>query len=370
MRINEAKSLLAEIVRFNLTEYENGKNTSAYLLPMFIGDPGVGKTAIPVQVAEEAEIPYFQTIVAQFDPGELAGLPFIGETLIPTGKVFKDKDGIEQEEVRSESRMIRLRPSYLPDINNPTQRIGVYNLDEMPQAMLAGQNVMSQLVNEWRIGEHLLSRGITICATGNKPENKAGTTTMPTHLRDRLMFIEVEPHIDDTLPFFAKRNVNPRIRSYLRQHSQKLHKFTVGANANPTPRSWEKSSAILSLDLAKTVRTEALAGQLGSGEATEFETWLRVEDRMPDPDKVISDPAHAPVFGNADADILYLLLASLADKATAQNVGAILTYIDRLPNKEFVGYFAQDAFGRDESLLQVKEVTKWKMTSGAKLALF
>lgn len=369
MRISEAKTLLNEIVAFNLTEMEHGKSHNAYVVPMFRGDPGVGKTAIPNQVAEEADIPYFQTIVAQFDPGELAGLPFLGETLIPTGKEI-EVDGKKQAELRSETRAIRLRPSYLPDINNPTQRIGVYNLDELPQAMLAGQNVMSQLVNEWRIGEHLLSRGITICCTGNKPENKAGTTTMPTHLRDRLMFIDIEPHIDDSLAHFTKIGVNPRIRSYLRQNPQKLHKFTTGADSNPTPRSWVKMSSILGMTLPPVVRQGAFQGTVGSGEATEFETWLRVEDRMPDPDQVIADPTGAKVFGNQDADILYLLLASLADKATEKNVEAILTYIDRLPNKEFVGYFTQDAFGRDEKLLQVKAVTKWKMTSGAKLALF
>lgn len=363
MRISEAKKLLSEVVIYNLEQFQAGKSNSNFIVPMFIGDPGVGKTAIPKQVAAEAEVPYFQTIVAQFDPGELAGLPFMGEVPVE----FDEKTNAP---TRHETRMVRLRPSYLPDINNAGEMIGVYNLDELPQAMLAGQNVMSQLVNEWRIGEHQLSRGITICCTGNKPENKAGTTSMPMHLRDRLMFIGVEPHIEDTLSHFTKIGVDFRIRSYLRKYEQKLHKFTVGANANNTPRSWEKASAILSLDLPASIRAEALAGTIGDGEATEFETYLRVEDRMPDPDHIIAHPDTAPVFGNQDADILYMLLASLADKAKADNIGKILTYIDRLPNKEFTGYFAQDAFGRDQSLLAIKEVTKWKMTSGAKLALF
>lgn len=367
MRINDAKKLLTEIVLDNLVMFEKGIPPSQFTVPFFTGDPGVGKTAIPKQVAAEQEIPYFQTIVAQFDPGELAGLPFMGE--VPIKRV--GEDGKLHDAM--ETRMIRLRPSYLPDINDANQHIGIYNLDELPQAMLAGQNVMSQLTNEWRIGEHRISPGITICCTGNNPGNKAGTTAMPMHLRDRLMFINIEAHIDDFLSYAAQTNpatgearIDKKIRAFLRQYSQHLHKFELGANAYRSPRSWEKVSNILRWNIPQESRSEAILGQVGSV-AIEFEQWLRVEGRMPDPDKIIADPENAPVFDNKDADILYLLLASLSDKAKKSNIGAILKYLDRLPNKEFVAYFAQDAMARDPSLSDTKEYTNWAMTQGVKL---
>lgn len=369
MRISEAKKLLTEIVVDNMTMFERGVAPSQYTVPFFVGDPGVGKTAIPKQVAKELDLPYFQTIVAQFDPGELAGLPFMGDVKM----MRHDADGNEYE--AHETRMIRLRPAYLPDIQDPAQWMGVYNLDELPQAMLAGQNVMSQLTNEWRIGEHRLSNGISICCTGNKPENKAGTTSMPMHLRDRLMYITIDVDADDWLVYASQDNgdggalVNPRIRSYIRQFPQHLHKFELGANAMRTPRSWEKASNVLRWKVDTATRAQALGGTVGEGAATEFEAWLRVEDRMPDPDAIIRDPDTAPLFGNKDADVLYLLVASLADKAKKDNIGRILRYMDRLPNKEFIGFFAKDAFTRDSSLLNIKEVTDWKMTKGAKLLL-
>lgn len=369
MKISDAKKLLTEIVVDNLIMFERGVAPSQYTVPFLSGDPGVGKTAVPKQVAKELGLPYFQTIVAQFDPGELAGLPFMGQVPIKR----HNAEGKEEETV--ETRMIRLRPAYLPDINDVSQHMGIYNLDELPQAMLAGQNVMSQLTNEWRIGEHRISNGISICCTGNKPENKAGTTSMPMHLRDRLMFIPIDVDADDWLLYASADNgygesvVNPLIRSFIRKFPQHLHKFELGANAMRTPRSWEKASNILRWKIDNAIRAQALAGTIGEGAATEFEAWLRVEDRMPDPDAIIKDPDSAPVFGNKDADVLYLLCASLADKAKKENIGRILRYMDRLPNKEFIGYFAKDAFNRDKSLLDVKEVTDWKMTTGAKLLL-
>lgn len=366
MKISDAKAFLASVVAYNLTQFENGGDHNTFVVPMFIGDPGLGKTAIPKQVAKEAECPYFQTIVAQYDAGELAGMPFIGEKVTEHTR----SDGTKYEMV--EKQMIRLRPDYLPDIHDPDQLVGVYNLDEMPQAFLANQNICSQLVNEWRVGKHHISSGITICATGNKPENKAGTTAMPAHLKDRLLFIEVESNIEDSLDYFNKVGVDYRIRAFLKNNPGYLHKFTPGANSSPTPRSWEKTSVVINLGNKPHIRTAAIVGQIGTEAGTFFENWIRVEDRMPNLQDVIDHPEDvnkAPVFGERDPDVAYILLAALADAANDKNIANILKYIKRLPNQEFATFWAQDTFRRDPLLLNNRDVTRWKMTDGVKIMI-
>lgn len=354
MKISEAKILLASVMRYNIEQYEKGECHNTYVVPFFEGDPGVGKTAIPNQVAAEYEVDYFQTIVAQYDAGEMAGLPYKGEVV-----VGQDDKGNPIKE----DRMIRLRPDYLP-----TAQFGIYNLDELPQAFLANQNICSQIVNEWRVGEHSISPGITICCTGNKPENKAGTTSMPSHLKDRLMFIPVDADLDDFLLYAAQRGIDPRIRAYLRQNPVNFApKFDPGVKAQATPRSWEKASAVLSMRMPKHIRTQALGGTIGEGQAVNFEAYLRVEDKMPKLEDILKDPDGAPVFTNKQADILYMLLANLADIAKDENIEPILKYIKRLPNQEFAAYWASDAFAKSPKLLQNKHVTKWKMTDAAKL---
>lgn len=367
MRLSEAKGVLAEVVAYNLEEFDRGGKHDNFVVPYFVGDPGVGKTSIPKQVAREVakEIPTFayrQAIVAQYDAGEMAGLPFMGEKRI----TWQDADGNHTD---VEHQMIRLRPNYLPDPKDPAEQMGIFNLDELPQAFMANLNIVSQLTNEWRIGDHQLSRGITICCTGNKPENKAGTTSLPMHLKDRLLFLEVEANIDDVLEYFAAIGVDHRIRSYLRQNQGALHEFVVGQNAFPTPRSWEKTSALLSMNFKGAVRTQVLSGQIGAGRAVEFETYLRIEDRLPKIDDIIADPEGVKVFGNRDADILYMLMAGLADAATPKNIGQIIKYINRLPNQEFVAYWASDATQRDPSLLHTRDMTKWKLEKGSKIVI-
>ena len=363
MRISEAKELLTKVVGFNLEEYERMLHKGTYLsspgdfiVPMFLGDPGIGKTAIPKQVAAELGIPYFQTIVAQYDAGEMAGFPMRGERkyeIVKDGKKVGDK---------TVERMVRLRPAYLPDIDDPDEQVGVYNLDELPQAFLANQNICSQLVNEWRIGEHQVSRGITMVGTGNKPENKAGTTTMPSHLKDRLMMIEIEVNHEDWLNYAAARNLDPRIVTFIRQNPKSLHntKDIGKANALPSPRSWDKTAAILSLDLPKHIRLQSITAQVGA-EAQTFEAWLRVEDRMPKIEEVLARPNDTPVFSNKDADVLYLLLSNLAVIANEKNIEAMLKYVTRVPAKEFMFMWWKEAMLRHPELKSNKFINHWKI---------
>lgn len=361
MRISDAKRLLAAIMQQNLEELETnlkkGTPEKAHknaVIPYFIGDPGVGKTAIPNQVAEEHGIPYYQTIVGQYDAAELGGL------------TFPNKDG---------SEAIRLRPDLLPPEyaagTKDEPLIAIYNLDELAQAFLANQNVCSQIVNEYRVGSHRISSGVTICCTGNKPENKAGTVSMPMHLRDRLMFIPIEADIDDWMVYAVERNLDTRVRAFLRNNPALLHKFQVGVDAYPSPRSWEKVSRIINLGFndkeSRHIRSTAINGQIGEGAKTTFEAWLRVEDRMPNLQEVIAKPDSAPVFGNKDADVLYLLLANLADVTKDSNVEAILRYLSRMPNKEFMAYWVKDVLTRDKTIQKSPHFQKWALKEGQRL---
>lgn len=375
MKISNAIELLKKITAYNLEQYEadlkNPKISDNFIVPIFVGDPGIGKTAIPRQAAREMDLWYGQAIIAQFDAGELAGLPWLDKQQVPLidndGKPIKNEKG--EIMLGEKTRMIRIRPDYLPDPEVPEQHFGIFNLDELAQAFLASQNIASQIVNEYRVGKHEIPKGITMCATSNKPENKAGTTSMPTHLRDRLMFITVEVSVDDWLAHAAQRRYDPRIRAYIRQNPKSLHSFDPAAFANPTPRSWEKAGGILTMGLSREVRSESLGGQIGQGEAIKFEAWLRVEDKLPKLEDILKNPEKAPVFGPKDADINYLLLSNLADIATQENVGAILKYIERLPQQEFTIYWASDALSRDKSLREAKPFHKWLVSKGSKLMI-
>lgn len=354
MFISEAKSLLGQIIAYNMEQAVKGLSENTFLVPFFRGSPGCGKTALCRQVAREMSITYMQTIIAQYDSGELAGLPFVN---------------------KDQTEMIRLRPHYLPPSpdtlaklgKDDARQVGLFNLDELPQAFLANQNIASQLVNEWRVGEHLIPLTWSICCTGNRAEDKAGTVAMPAHLKDRLMFIDIKVNPDEWLAYAAERAIDPRVRAYIKQNSARLDDFKPGSDKNPTPRSWEKVSAILSLDLSKAMRSESIAAQIGEGDATSFEAWIRVEDKMPKWQDIVANPKTAPVFDQKNADILYMLLATLVDRCDEKNLAAMVEYVNRLPKQEFAVYFMTDLLKQKPALAETKEVRQWKLKVGAHL---
>ena len=359
MKISDAKTMLTTILKYNIDEHLAGRSYKRFIIPCFIGDPGIGKTAIPTQVAEEEGVPFHQTIVAQYDAGEMAGFG------IPTDVLFENEDGTRY----TEKRVIRARPDYLPDPRTPDGVVGIWNLDELPQAFLANQNLCSQIVNEYRLGEHLISQGITICCTGNKPENKAGTTTMPMHLRDRLMFISIEPDHKDFLDYAAKHALHRWVRAFIGKNPAYLHKFEVGVNAFPSSRSWERTSELLKMGHAPHILNECLAGQIGDGMAAQFLAWVKVEDRMPSAEDVIKNPESVPVFENRDADILHMLMASLVEVADKKNLGQIITYLKRLPNAEWKAVWAKDVQLRHPEVNEVKAMTDFKLSDLTKILI-
>ena len=368
MKITTAIDYTKKLFRYNLeqlhADLKAGRTRhSDFTIPFFMGDPGLGKTAVPRQAAYEMDIPYGQSIVAQQDAGILAGLSYIKRfplTNEETGQYIRDP---ETNEIMYDEKLDQARPNWLPEF-----KAGIFNLDELAQANMAQQNIMSQFVNEQRVGDFAISQGVTIVATGNKPENKAGTTPMPAHLKDRLTPIEIEADHDDWLDYAAQRQLDHRIRAFLKENSQFLHKFDPTANASPTPRSWEKASTHIQIDVDRTTRLELLSGQVGTDAANTFEQWLRVESRLPKIEDILSDPKNAKVFDQPrDVSLNYLLLTMLADRTTAKTIDAIITYIRRIPRAELMAYWSRDAANRDPSIRKLPSYKKWMMTDGAKL---
>lgn len=355
MKISDAKTLLKEIVNYNLEQFQKDLSNKTYLTPIFIGDPGVGKTAIPSQTAKELDLAYHITVVAQYDAGEMGGLSSFDKV------TFEREDGSTYDELRT----IRARPGYMPHPMMEDGVVAIWNFDEAPQAFLANQNILSQLVNDYRIGEHLVSPGVTMCCTGNKPENKAGTTPMPMHLRDRLMFITIEPDHKESMTYANQMGWHTDVRAYLGKNPASLHRFVPGANANPTPRSWEKTSSILKLNLSTHIRTEAVLGQIGE-EAHQFEQWLRVKDRMPDPFEVCRDPMNQPIFDEKDADVLFILMHNLVEIANDKTIEGQIKYLLRMKNAEFWAVWAKH-LGERWPNFKHKALTQFKLEKMPKL---
>jgi hypothetical protein len=340
MNIPAFATVVTAVMRYNRRLYDTGVAVKDYLVPMAWGDPGLGKTDICEAVI--ADLGWDGLVYADLatrDPAELAGIPWV-------------QDG----------RTIRCRPDWLPDAGS-----GILYLDELPQAGLANLNIAATLIREHRIGEHRLSPTWMVMCAGNYPHNRAGTTTMPSHVRNRLMHLDVEADAHAWAKWASARGINPLLIAYNRYRASDYHhKFSATDNAYPTPRSWAATHHVLQLDLPETLRRACADGLIGPAAGADFAGFCAILKSLPDVDAIIANPDTAPL--PADPMTHYALMGALSYRATPANFAAVIRYLDRLSEQEFAVVCVVDATARDRDLTLTSAYQVWAAAHGALLS--
>ena len=345
MNVADFAATVAAAIRHNLDLARRGGDVTDYEVPMGWGDPGLGKTEVIKGLAsrlgdlgrdlgdgaEHGE--GWRLVTADLvtrDPADLGGMPWV-----------------------ENGRSIRCRPDWLP-----TSGRGILFLDELPQAGQANMNIAATLIREHRIGEHELPRGWMVVGAGNHLHNHAGTTAMPSHVRSRLLHIEVEPDATAWAAWAASRRLDPMLIAYNRFRAAEYHHMPSRTEkAYPCPRTWAKADAVLRLALPESLIRECLDGTVGPAASADFHGFARVFRTLPDVDAILHGPDTGPI--PADAMTLYALMGALAHRARPSNFAAVLRYLERLPEQEFAVACVRDATARDAGLTMTTAYQVW-----------
>ena len=345
MNFSEAQKTVAAMVQHNLA-LPVGAPDDAHLAPYLEGEPGGGKTAIPHAVAKQLGLPIHVISLADRDAGEVGGMDY-------------PEDG----------KLVRMRPPWMP-----TEGPCILFLDELPQAPTSNQNLAARIVNERRIGDHLLPEGCVVMAAGNAAKHRAGTNYMPSHLKDRLTFITVEAELDDVLRHFSERKFSEYVRGFLRFRPEFLSKFDRDANAYPSARSWAKVNAQIDMNtqflnepLDGALMRQVFSGQIGDEAAATFIGFIKLHDKVPNIDDLIAHPDRASI--DMDSGIMYAVSASLSSRMDKGNAKNILKYLMRLPRRELAAFVVKDAIARDPELKRSNDVREWAINEGRELIL-
>ena len=344
MKLSQAKNIVMASIDSQI-QHATGRDAQR-VVPYLIGGAGLGKTSVVQQIAEEREHGCYILSLSQFDAAELAGIIAL---------------------VDGEAK--RIMPHWLAKIHEMASKMEAVYLfgDEVPQSPVSNQNVWAQVVNERRIGEFKLPDNCAIIAAGNRTSDRAGTNTMPTHLRDRLLFVPVEADLEDVIPYWLAQNVHEDVIGFNRAMPQHLHNFDAKADVSSSPRSWDRVSTILSWGLDPVCEAEAISGTVGRSICADFMGYRKLKAHMPDLDKIVSSPDSAEI--PTDAMVLYALASGLAHKMNQSNAGNIIKYLKRLDQQEFAAFAVKDAVNRDPELKKSEAVRQWIITDGKQLIL-
>ncbi|MBR3257658.1 MAG: AAA family ATPase, partial [Eggerthellaceae bacterium] len=152
---------------------------------IMFGPPGVGKTAIVAQIAEELGINFVAYSITHHTRQSALGLPFI------TTKTYGGK-----EYAVSEYTMSEIIGSAYDAIEESGVSEGILFLDEVNCVSETLAPAMLQFLQYKTFGQHRLPEGWVIVCAGNPPEYNRSAREFDPVTMDRLKRIDVEPDVD------------------------------------------------------------------------------------------------------------------------------------------------------------------------------
>ena len=335
---------------------------------MIVGRFGVGKSALINQLADELNhVEALQTLLGEDNKYS-----------------FTDEEGTEQEapfegcmvcDVRlSQYESVDLRgfpgvnkatgftvwhaPATMPFIGNdefPDNKIIILFLDELTSAQPSVATVAYQLINERRIGEHMLKPNVRIVAAGNRDDDKGVVNRMPMPLCNRMTWAEsIVSHVEWG-EWAQSQGVPPVIIAFIHFKPTLLMTYDPAKSEKvvATPRTWAKA-ALYHADphMPPEIKQASIAGAIGSGPAKELEAFIAIWHKVTPIKDIIADPDGTKV--PTEASMRFATAISISGAMTKKTLAPLYQFLKRMP-PEMVVLAWQLANKRDASLYSTPE---------------
>ena len=227
-------------------------------VPMLMGKPGIGKTAIVRQIAAEKGWKLIDLRLSTMDETNMGEFPYLKE-----GAGYKSVDFAI--------------PNWANQSNQQPTLIFFDELNRAPQNIIAAA---LKILREREIGtEFKFNSEVYMIAAGNLGADD-GTTVeeLDTAMTGRIA------RIDYDLPFvtwksnFANVNINPYITSFIETNLEWYYKFSEEGKSYPSPRSWENLSLFIGKENTnlQTIREDVIEvgeSYIGDGSSS-FLYWI------------------------------------------------------------------------------------------------
>lgn len=256
MNIRQAKEYIKNSVNLYLKKDEFGEYRVSVVRqrPIFLlGAPGIGKTAIMEQIAQEMGIALVSYSMTHHTRQSALGLPFITE------KVY----GGEKVSV-SEYTMSEIIASIYDTMESSGMKEGILFLDEINCVSETLAPSMLQFLQYKIFGRHRVPEGWVIVTAGNPPEYNKSVREFDVVTYDRLKVLEVEPDYRIWKEYAVDKGIHNAVVSYLDLKKDHFYcmEMTTKGRSYVTARGWEDLSEILQLyEDEQLAVDETLVGQ-------------------------------------------------------------------------------------------------------------
>lgn len=324
LKPKELSMLLKECVKNRMTVLIKGK-------------PGVGKTSIVQQVSDELGYDCYISHPSIQSPTVYMGL------------------GVYDRENQKAKFLPYDFLERLVHADRPT----VAFLDDFGQALPSVQAAIQNLLSSRQVGDHKVSDNVVFVIATNDRNQGAYVNGVLSTIKSRCgTILQLDTDAEHWLNWAVKNGIRPEVTGFIRLRPEMLCQFEVSNEIVnfPCPRTVENVSKILDMECNDFLKNVAIIGAVGEGFATEFEGWLRLYKNMVSPDYIIANPTTAEV---PEGDALIAITSALAYKANKENLGAIMTYGERLSPEYNVNMIEYYIMAKNPKLKETGEYARW-----------
>ena len=239
MNIKDAKEEIRNAIftYFTRNEYGEYEIPIEKQRPVFLmGPPGIGKTAIMEQIAQEMGIGLVSYSMSHHTRQSALGLPFI---------VHKTYGGREYSV--SEYTMSEIIASVYDLMEDTGLKEGILFLDEINCVSETLAPAILQFLQYKTFGRHQVPYGWIVVTAGNPPEYNNSVREFDIVTWDRLKRIDIDPDYDAWKEYAVNTGVHPAITTYL--DIKKVDFYTIESTLDgktfATARGWTDLSATM-----------------------------------------------------------------------------------------------------------------------------
>jgi MoxR-like ATPase len=293
----------------------------ARLVPFIQGSPGVGKSAIVKEIANEYGLKLIDCRLSSMEPTDLQGLPWIQD-----GKA-------------------RFNPyDFFPIEGTPIPEGysgWLLFLDEMNSASRQTQAAAYRVVLDREIGQHKLHSHCFVVAAGNRLDDNAIVNPLSTAMISRVIHFSMEVDFEDWRDHYAlKHGVDERVIAYLSMYPEKLMEFDPERDDQtfPSPRTWDFVSRLIKASgrAPDEDMIPLLAGAVTFEQASAFVQFCKVSKNLVTIEALKKNPDLAVPKQQA---AIWATVIHLINRTTKDNFSMLSKFINKLPTTFKIVYF-------------------------------
>lgn len=278
-------------------------------VPSIVGDAGLGKTALVVDIAKQMGASLYTTVVSLVEKGDLAipVPPLTSDSFVDTqryGRLANIQFGYSETLVR----IVREAEEH------PNRPI-IWLLDEFNRGTQAVQSELMNLVLQRRVNSLQLPATVHLVIAENPDstmeefaDSDYGVAPGDAAIKDRTVRLVMRSSLSDWLRWAnegaGEPQIEPLVQQYLQAHPDQLAPREHGDDLYPTPRAWERVSHNLTqllklpADQWRPLVADVFSGDLGTTVGVEFAEFIKQQGQELTVEQLL-DEAESTQFSQA-----------------------------------------------------------------------